>query len=212
MSEDAKRIELPPAAAEQIRRANVLLDLAEATEDVDSQFILRVGALHLARAIPEYYFALMEDIPLDLNPTKPDTELRKNLRKEAEAIFDEGRRFRLLTALRECDYHREPLLDARGIGPNATIGRGKPARFTTGPNKNSSVTFLSGNRLITTGSGKRIGRSSYYQICQSRYKDPAHTESVPLALALREFLEDLPHCVAAILAMPEVNEYRKRHE
>lgn len=205
--------ELPPATAEQIRRANVLLELAGATEDADREFILCVGALHLARAIPAHYYTLIEDIPFELKIQGEERNaVLSDLKQKAEEIFSGARRYDLLTQLREWDFHRAPLENPQLYGPNGTIGHGAPLRLSTGPNKNSSVAYLSGNRLLTTGSGRRLGRHSYYQIQQSRYRDFEGNEAVPLALAIREFLEDMPRCVAAVLQLPKVIEYLKARE
>jgi len=139
-------------------------------------------------------------------------EMVKRLRKEFEAQFATARRYRLLTELRQRDFHWEPLINPQTIGPNCTYGRGAPVRLSTGPNKNSSVTFLGGNRLFTTGSGHRIGRANYYQIQQSRYVDVECNEAVPLALAVSQFLEDIPRCVNAIMQKPEVVQYLQAQE
>lgn len=84
--------------------------------------------------------------------------------------------------------------------------------LSPGPNPNSSATLLAGNRVITTGSGRRIGRTNYYQIRQNRFVDFEASEALPLGLAIRQFLDDLPACITTILQKPEVTEYLKAQE
>jgi hypothetical protein len=87
-------------------------------------------------------------------------------------------------------------------------GRGAPLKLTTGPNANSSACYIGGtHKVFTTGSGRRIGRTNYYQIQQCRFVDFERSEAVPLALAIREFLEDIPDCIQRILAIPEVAKF-----
>lgn len=208
--------QLPPATAEQLRRAVVLLDLADKTTGGDAQFIQRVGALHLARSIPEYWFTVAEQIPIDLKVKgKERDDMKQRLLKEFEAIFKSARRYDLLTTLRQWDYHWEPMINPLTIGVNCTYGRGAPVRLSTGPGK-GSATFLPSHppedQLHTTGSGRRVGRANYYRIHQNRYVDFETGEAVPLGIAIRQFIEDMPRCVATVLAKPEVSRYLKAQE
>jgi hypothetical protein len=198
-----------PRASEQTRRALVLLDLARASENPDTQFILEVGALHLARAIPEYWYTAAEQVAACLNKTGSEAEnLKKRLASEFEVIFRAARRYELITDLRRWDFHWEPLINPKAIGPNCTYGRGAPLKLTTGPNPNSSVCYIGGtNRVLATGSGRRVGRTNYYRIQKSRFVDFERSEAVPLGLAIREFLEDLPSCIERIMEISEVAEF-----
>jgi len=81
-------------------------------------------------------------------------------------------------------------------------------RLSTGPTPNSSVAYRGANFVETTGSGKRVGRSNYYQITQQRFVDlEASDEALPLSVAIGEFLEDMPACIAQIQGVPEVDAY-----
>jgi hypothetical protein len=195
---------LPPATAEQLRRAMSLLDLAEATADLDMKFTLCVSALHLARAIPEHWYTVAENIPIELGKQgKERDEQAQQLRQEFEEIFKTARRYQLLSNLRQWDFHWEPVRNPLTIAPNCNYGRGAPMRLSTGPNKNSSVAYI-GGKVVTTGSGHRVGRSNYYQIQQNRFVDSQANEALPLGLAVRQFLEDVPNCISAIMQKPEV--------
>jgi hypothetical protein len=200
-----------PRDAAQMRRVLDLLDVATNTQDPNSKFAVQVGALHLTRSIPEHWYTTADQIPISLNKQGKDAdELSKRMRAEFEAIFLKARRYELLSALRHWDYHWEPLLHPQAIPESSTYGRGAPVKLSTGPIPNSSVTFLAGNRLSTTGSGRRVGRTNYYQIHRCRFVDSSRSEALPLELAIREFVEDLPECILEILAKSEIAEYQKR--
>jgi hypothetical protein len=199
-----------PRDWEQMRRARVLLDASAKADQPDTRFVLLVGALHLSRAVPEYWYTIAEQMPTRLNKEgKEASELAKRLLEEFEEVFQTARRYALLTDLRRWDFHWEPLIDPATVAPNCTYGRGAPVRLSTGPTPNSSVSFFAGNQLVTTASGRRIGRTNYYQIQQCRYVDFERSEALPLDLALGEFLEDLPGCILRILEKVEVIEYLK---
>lgn len=205
-------IELPPRDAEQIRRARVLLEQAKAAELSDTQFVLRIGALHLARSIPEYWYTVAELIPQVLNKTgREKADLAQRLRDEFEEVFYTARRYELLTDLRQWDFHWEPLINAETMGPGCTYGRGAPLRLSAGPGAGNAV-YTSARGLVTTGSGRRVGRANYYRIQKSRYVDFQRSEAVPLELAIREFIDDLPTCIGELLRKPEFIEYQKAHE
>jgi hypothetical protein len=204
--------ELPPATIEQIRRVNVMLELAAKCESPDAKFIQWVCALHLARAIPEYYYTLADSIAIELEKAgAARTALKDRLRKEFEAEFQSARRYKLVSELRHWDFHWEPIINAQTVAPGMTYGRGAPLKLSVGPGA-GSATYSGSNTLITTGSGKRVGRANYYQIKQSRYVDSEAGEALPLGMAIQQFLEELPNCIAAILAKPEVVAYLKRRE
>ena len=211
--EDASAtIALPPATAEQLRRALVLLDLSGKLEDADAKFIQCVAALHLARAVPEYWYTVAENISIDSGKKGTDRNaLKQRLLNDFENVFRTSRRYDLLSTLRQWDYHWEPIRNPRAFGPGAIYGRGAPVRLATGPGP-GSVVFQSGNQMTTTGSGHRVGRSNYYRIQHSRFVDFASDEAVPLELAIRQFIEDLPRCVAEILKWPEVIQYLMARE
>lgn len=198
-----------PRSVEQTRRALKLLELADVSENPDTRFILQVGALHLTRAIPEYWYTTAAQIPSSLNMTGSEADqLKKRLVSEFESIFGAARRYELITDLRRWDFHWEPLINPKSIGPNGVYGRGAPLVLTTGPNARSSATYIGGtNEVLTTGSGRRIGRTNYYQIRQCRFVDFERSEAVPLALAIHEFLEDIPGCIERIMTIPEVARY-----
>lgn len=199
----------PPSqrgSLEQIRRARVLLDAA--SSHPETVFFFLVGALQLARAVPEYWYTIARLIPTRLH--KPDEQAtEKRLVTEFVQTFEAARRYTLLTELRNWDFHWEPLMNPAAIAPDFEWSRGAPVVLSTGPNPKSSAALLPGNKVITTGSGRRVGRSNYYTITQCRYVDFERSEAVPLDLAIREFLDDLPGCVAKILEKPEVVEYLK---
>jgi hypothetical protein len=147
------------------------------------------------------------NISIELSKKSADRNaLRQRLLDQFEDIFRTARRYDLLTTLRQWDYHWEPIRNPATFGPGEIYGRGAPLRMATGPGP-GSVTYTGGNQLVTTGSGRRVGRSNYYRIQNSRYVDFECSEALPLQLALRQFIEDLPNCVTQILAKPEVFEY-----
>lgn len=184
----------------------MLLDLAKGSGDPDVQFTLEVGALHLARAIPEYWFTTAEQIASRLDkPGAEADQLKRSLGSEVESIFCTARRYKLITDLRRWDFHWEPLVNPKAVGANCVLGRGAPLRLTTGPNPKSSVIYIGGaNKIVATGSGKRLGRTNYYQVRQGRFVDFERSEAVPLGLAIREFLDDMPQCIEQVLAIPAV--------
>lgn len=198
---------LLPRDAEQLRRAKVLLDHAVQIDNADFQFIFHVAALHLARAIPEYWITTVEQIAqISQIEGKYKNDLIERLREEFESIFRGARRYDLLTDLRRWDFHWEPLINPLTVSPNTTYGRGAPLKLSAGPTA-GGVAYLAGNTLIKSGSGRRVGRANYYQIHQQRFVDTSSGEALPLGLAIRQFLEDLPGCIAEILKKPEVIQY-----
>jgi hypothetical protein len=208
-SEEVKReTGLPPATAAQIHRATSLLDLAESTEDLNTKFTLCVAALHLARAVPEYWFTVADNIPIELGKAgKKRSDLACRLRAEFDEIFKTARRYDLLSRLRDWDYHWEPLINPLTVPPNLTYGRGAPLRLSTGGSPNSSVAYFGHGKLVSTGSGHRVGRSNYHQIRNNRFVDAERGEALPLGLAVRQFIEDLPRCIVEITQKPEVIQY-----
>lgn len=213
MADDVDLTLISPRDAEQIRRARLLLGSAVTAGNFDAQFVLEVAALHLARAIPEYWYTTAQQIPMRLNKEgKEGAELSRRLLAEFEEVFSVARRYDLLTELRRWDFHWEPLRNPATVEPNCTYGRGAPVRLSTGPNANSSAALIGGHQLFTAGSGRRVGRSNYYQIHQNRFVDFGVSEAVPLALAVGEFLDDLPSCIAKLLEKPDVIAYRKTFE
>lgn len=174
---------LPPATAEQLRRATTLLDLVETTENLDTKFTLCIAALHLARSIPEYWFTVADNIALELHlEGKERNDLTRRLRQEFDEIFKTARRYELLSRLRDWDYHWEPVTNPLAVPPNCTYGRGAPMRLATGKSPNSSVAYLGGGKVVTTGSGHRVGRANYHQIQQNRFVDPTCDQVLPLGV------------------------------
>jgi hypothetical protein len=199
--------DISPAQSAQIRRASDLLDLSAKADDRNVQFALQVGALHLARSIPEYWFTAAEQIPADIGKTGSETEeLKRRLRSDFECVFETARRYKLLTELRSMDFHFEPLVDPLTVGMNGTYGRGRPMKLAAGPGP-GSVAYFGGNTLVSTGSGRRVGRKNYYQIQKCRFVDFEREEAVPLDTAIRQFLEDVPACIAKLSATPEFIEW-----
>jgi hypothetical protein len=202
---------LPPATVEQLRRVSLLLELAAGIENADERFVQYVATLHVARSIPEYWFTVADNISIDSGKKGAEkNSLRQRLLDQFEDIFRKARRYELLTTLRQWDYHWEPIRNPATCGPGEIYGRGAPLRMAAGPSP-GSVSYTGGNQLITTGSGRRIGRSNYYRIQSCKYVDFDRSEAVSLGLALQQFVEDLPRCMLEILAIPEVTEYLKAH-
>jgi hypothetical protein len=157
-----------------------------------------------------------KQIPIRLNKKgKEAADTAQRLLSEFESIFSTARRYTLLTELRRWDFHWEPLRNPETVDPNVTYSRGAPLRLSTGSVPGSSAAFLPlnapGSQVITTGSGRRVGRTNYYQIQHSRFVDFERSELVPLDLAIGEFLEDMPACILSLLSKPEVIEYKKTY-
>jgi hypothetical protein len=211
----SKASEAPPPSqplreVEQARRARRLIEQAEKeTADRDLRFVLLVGALHLARSIVEHWYTMADTIPSRIDKTGPEAaDLAKRLRREFETIFCRARRYDLLTELRGWDYHWGPVRHPETVGPNDSYGQGAPLTLSTGPNANSSVALrMDTMELETRGSGKRVGRKNYYRIQGGRFVDFEASEVLPLELALREFLDDLPALVQQAENIPEVQAY-----
>ena len=100
-------ISILPADAEQIRRARVLID-ASHNVDADTKFIFLVGALYLARSIPEHWYMIADEISIELYTGEERSDIAKRLRTEFEGVFKTARRYALITDLRQWDYHWEP--------------------------------------------------------------------------------------------------------
>jgi hypothetical protein len=200
-----------PRDVEQARRARRLIELAEAeNSDRDLRFIILMGALHLSRSIVEHWYTRAEGaIATRIGKTGGEAaELAKRLRSDFEAIFSRARRYALLTELRGWDYHWGPVHHPETIGPNDSYGEGAPLTISTGPNANSSAKLrMDTMELETTGSGKRIGRKNYYRIQANRFVDFETSQALPLEIALREFLDDLPNLVEEVKRIPEVQAY-----
>jgi hypothetical protein len=181
-------------SAVQAERAWGLLALAAQQQDPEQHFALQVGALHLARAIPDYWYtaaALIEH-----HSTLPSAEARSiatRIQAELESVFAHARHYTLIDALRRWDFHWEPLLDPSKFDPDLTLRRGAPMRLTTGPTPGSSAGVM-GFETVFTGSGRRLGRTNYYQVENSRFVDEDSQECLPLGLAISRFLEDVPGC------------------
>jgi len=211
MTADSQVSEGPPARCEveQARRARRLIESAEQEAgDRDLRFILLVGALHVARSIVEHWYTLADVIPPRIDKSGSEaSDLAKRLRDEFGMIFGRAPRYDMLTELRGWDYHWGPLRHPETVGENQTYGQGAPLRLSTGPNPNSSISVDINRNVTATGSAKLVGRKNYYQIHAGRFVDAASGEALPLDVALREFLEDLPARVDEIRQIPEVQAY-----
>ena len=195
---------------EQIRRARRLLDLAEAqSADRDSRFLTLLGALHLSRAIVEHWYTIADLIPARLNKKGKEADvLTKKLREQFETVFARGRRYALVTDLRDWDFHWRPLTNPETVGPGITLGQGAPMILSTGSNPKSGA-VLRGDTMevITWGSGKRVGRTNYVRIKGQRFVDFEASELISLKLALEQFLADLPSLIAEVAEIAEVKAY-----
>jgi hypothetical protein len=123
-----------------------------------------------------------------------------------EEVFSRARHYRLIDALRRWDFHWEPLQDPGRFNVDDVVRRGAPMKLSTGPNPNS-VAGVAGFEPFFAGSGRRLGRANYYEIQKSAFVDEEAALAVPLGHAVREFLDDLPSCHAAAMAIPEIKAY-----
>jgi hypothetical protein len=71
---------------EQIRRSRLLLAAGDREPDLDRWFVFHVAALHVARAIPEYWYTMADVIPERLRSAERET-LRRDLRVQIEERF-----------------------------------------------------------------------------------------------------------------------------
>jgi hypothetical protein len=206
---------IAPASREQLRRARRLVEAAKECTDGDLQFILLVGALYLGRSVVEHWMTTVgEVIPQEsaVEGAARD-ELAKRLRATAAGIFEQTKRFAVISEIRHWDYHWEPLINPLTLPATTTYGRGAPLRLSTGPAPNSSVTFLGGaHKIVTTGSGRQVGRKNYYRIHQNRFVDFETSQAVPLLILITEFLDDLPSRIHQVMELPEVVKYLAEYQ
>lgn len=198
---------LPARDQEQIRRARKLISAAKESQDGDLQFLMLVGALHLARSIVEHWMTTVgEVIPQEVRATgQARSDLVMQLRAMVTSIFEGARRYAIVTELRNWDFHWEPLINPAALPPSTTYGRGAPLQLSTGPVPKSSATFLADpHEVVTTGSGRQVGRKNYYRIQQNRFVDFEANQLVPLSVLISEFLDDLPRCIQQVIGIPEV--------
>jgi len=185
----------------------LVLERADSEREPDARFALEVSALHLARAIPDYWYTVGELVAQESQLAGPESrELSSRLLGDMEAIFSSARHYKLIDSLRRWDFHWEPLRDPASFHIDDVVRRGAPMKLTTGPNPNS-VAGVAGFEPFFSGSGRRLGRANYYEIRHGAFVDEAAKLALPLGRAIHEFLEDLPSCQAAVLAIPEIKSY-----
>lgn len=191
----------------QMERALLVLELARSEDRRSVQFTLEIAALHLARAIPDYWYTTAVLVAKASGlPGSATKKLVDRLSTELEAIFLKARHYRMLDGLRRWDFHWEPLHDPALIDSRDVYRRGAPMTLSTGPNPNSSA-GLFGLETQFTGSGRRIGRANAYQIEQGAFVDEDSSQVVSLGLAISRFLEDIPRCRLEAIAIPEIKAY-----
>jgi hypothetical protein len=198
---------MPEAEVIQANRARQLVELSLQIESNELRFSLQVGALHLARSIPDYWYTIAKLVAQQ--STLPDKEangLRDRLSNLIEQIFLRASRYELIDTLRRWDFHWEPLLDPATFDSNHTYRRSAPMKLTTGPVPGSMAGIV-GTEEFFLGSGRRVGRRNYYEIQQSRFLDESASEVLPLGLAILQFLDELPICRNEALAIPEIKAY-----
>lgn len=155
----------------QASRARAILLIAGQLSQSEEQFALEVSALHLARAIPDYWYTTAGLVALDARLSGRETrELADELSRNLEKIFSEARHYKMLDALRRWDFHWEPLKDPKNYSPKCIIRRGSPMKLTTGSAPGSSAGMI-GLEPFFSGSGRRIGRGNYYDIRDSAFFD-----------------------------------------
>ena len=191
----------------QIERALVLLELAQSQQDRPTQFALEVAALHLARAIPDYWYTTARLVAQASNSTGVEAQkMIDGLSKQLEDIFVKARHYRMLDALRRWDFHWEPLIDPMETDSTDIYRRSAPMRLTSGTTPNSSAGVV-GFEPVFTGSGRRVGRANYYEVQQARFLDEEAGQVLPLTLAICQFLEDLPACGVEAMTIPAIKSY-----
>ena len=191
----------------QIERALTLLRLAQTEEIRSVQFTLEIAALHLARAIPDYWYTTARLVAQAANlPGSETKQLIDRLSSDLENIFMKARHYRMLDGLRRWDFHWEPLHDPQITNADDIYRRGAPMTLSTGPNPNSTAGII-GLETYFTGSGHRVGRANYYEIQQRAFSDEDSSQVVSLGLAILRFLEDVPRCRVEALAIPEITAY-----
>jgi hypothetical protein len=191
----------------QAARSRQLLHAARIEPARELQFTLEVSALHLARAIPDYWYTVANLVAQESQlPGREAKDLADCLSQSLEEVFTQARHYKMLDALRRWDFHWEPLKDPTTFQQGDVVRRGAPMRLTTGPTPNSSAGML-GFELFFTGSGRRLGRANYYEIQNRGFVDEEAAQSLSLQQAISEFLDDLPQCHVAALAIPEIQAY-----
>jgi hypothetical protein len=191
-------------SAQQRERAYALLALAMSQSDQAMHFALQVGALHIARAIPDYWYttASLAAQRSALSVSEAGA-LEKQLRSQVESAFAEAGHYALLDGLRRWDFHWEPLLDPRLCPPDLTLRRGAPMRLSTGPVPGSSAGLINFEPVFT-GSGRRLGRANYYHVEQQSFVDEDTDECLPLGLIVQRFLEDVPAACERAKVIPDL--------
>jgi hypothetical protein len=185
----------------------LVLERADSEPQPEVRFALEVSALHLARAIPDYWYTVGELVAQEANLAgRESRELSGRLLQALEEVFSKARHYRLIDALRRWDFHWEPLQDPASFHIDDVVRRGAPMKLSTGPNPNS-IAGVAGFEPFFSGSGRRLGRANYYEIQKSAFVDEEVKLALPLRYAILEFLDDLPSCHAAAMAIPEIKVY-----